>query len=99
MAQVTLRIAGREHVVACRDGEERHLMRIAALADSHSEAAMAASGGDAQRTLLLLVLLLADQLDEAQRNPAGGISSELLEHVADRLEAVASALEEEPSAP
>jgi cell division protein ZapA len=97
MALVTLRIAGREHQVACRDGEELHLRRVAALADSQSESAMRASGGDPQRTLLLLVLLLADQLDEAQRNPSTGVSPVLLEHVADRLEAVAAALEEEPS--
>lgn len=97
MGQVTLRIAGREHVVACRDGEEPHLQRLGALLDSHADTAVRASGGTSgERTFLFLALILADMLDEARRNPPQGISPHLLELVADRLEGVAAALEEEP---
>jgi cell division protein ZapA len=97
MGQVTLRIAGRDHPVACRDGEEPHLKRLAAMLDSHSESAIRASGGvSGERTLLYIALIVADLLDEAERNPPEGVSPRLLEHVAIRLEAVAAALEEEP---
>jgi cell division protein ZapA len=44
--------------------------------------------------MLFLALILADQLDEAERNPPGGVSPVLLDNLADRLEAVALALEE-----
>ena len=39
--------------------------------------------------------LVADLLDEAERSPPEGVSPVLLERIADRLEAVAAALEED----
>lgn len=95
MAQVTLTIAGREYNVACRDGEEPHLRSLGALLDSHAATASQASGGlNSERTLLYIALILADQLDEAERNPSAGVSPVLLERIADRLESVAAALED-----
>lgn len=95
MGQVSLTIAGRTHSVACRDGEEPHLERLAELLNSHADTALQASGGlSGERTLLFLALILADQLDEAQRNPPGGVSPVLLDNLADRLEAVAAILEQ-----
>jgi cell division protein ZapA len=94
MGQVTLRIAGREHQVACRDGEEHHLTRLGALLERHAETAVRAAGGNPERILLLIALILADRLDELERNPAQGVSPLVLELVADRLEALAVALEE-----
>ncbi|OYX51467.1 MAG: cell division protein ZapA [Sphingomonas sp. 32-66-10] len=95
MGQVTLTIAGRSHNIACRDGEELHLERLGALLERHADTAVRASGGlSGERTMLFLALILADQLDEAERNPPGGVSPVLLENLADRLEAVALALEE-----
>ena len=44
--------------------------------------------------MLFLALILADQVDEAERNPPGGVSPVLLDNLADRLEAVAAALEQ-----
>jgi cell division protein ZapA len=96
MADVTLTIAGRPYSVACRDGEEPHLRRLGQLIDQHSETAARASGGlNSERTLLFIALILADQLDEAERNPSTGVSPLLLERIADRLEAVAAALEDD----
>lgn len=95
MGQVTLTIAGRTHNIACRDGEELHIERLGALLERHAETATRASGGlSGERTMLFLALILADQLDEAERNPPGGVSPVLLENLADRLEAVAAALED-----
>ncbi|QIG80532.1 cell division protein ZapA [Stakelama tenebrarum] len=98
MAEVSLSIAGRSYSVSCRDGEEPHLKRLESLIAEHAQTAQRASGGlNSERTLLYLSLILADLLDEAQRNPPSGVSPVLLENLADRLEAVAAALEEDPA--
>ena len=97
MADVTLTIAGRGYVVAARDGDEAHLRRLEKMLQKHSPAAQRASGGmSAERTLVYLSLILADLLDEAQENPPQAAApSPLLDQIADRLEAVATALEED----
>ncbi|MES2444351.1 MAG: cell division protein ZapA [Pseudomonadota bacterium] len=96
MAEVTLRLAGRSYTIACRDGEEPHLQRLEGLMARHADTANRASGGlSGERTLLYLALILADLLDEAERNPSSGVSPVLLDNIADRLEAVAAALEED----
>lgn len=95
MADVTLTLAGRAYTVACRDGEEPHLKRLESLMARHGDTANRASGGlNSERALLFLALILADQLDEAERNPPSEVSPVLLDNIADRLEAVAAALEE-----
>ena len=95
MGQVTLTIAGRSHTIACRDGEEVHLERLEQVLNKHAETALAASGGmSGERTILFIALILADLLDEAERNPPGGVSPVLLDTLAARLESVAAALED-----
>jgi cell division protein ZapA len=95
MGQVTLTLAGRTHSIACRDGEEPHIERLGLLLDRHVETAVRASGGlSSERTLVFLALILADLVDEAERNPPAGVSPVLLDNLADRLEAVALALED-----
>lgn len=94
MGQVTLTIAGRPHHIACRDGEELQLERLGGLLNRHVETAQRAAGGNYERTLLFLCLILADQVDEGERNPPAGVSAVLLENLADRLEAVATTLED-----
>lgn len=96
MAELTLRIADRSYTVAARDGEEPHFRHLESILQKHAETAYRASGGlNAERTLVYLSLILADLLDEADRNPPQGVSPLLLERIADRLEAVAAALEED----
>jgi cell division protein ZapA len=96
MADITLTLAGRSHTIAARDGEEAHLRRLEAMLQPHAETAQRASGGlSSERTLVYLALILADLVDERERNPPAGVSPVLLEHIADRLEAVAQALEED----
>ena len=95
MGQITLTVAGRSHTIACRDGEEVHLERLGLLLNKHAETALAASGGlSGERTMLFIALILADLLDEAERNPPGGVSPVLLDTLAARLESVAAALED-----
>ncbi|WNO54992.1 cell division protein ZapA [Stakelama saccharophila] len=96
MGEVTFTVAGRPHTVACRDGEEPQLRELAAMLDAHSESATRASGGlSAERTMMFIALMLADEVAEARRNPPAGIPDEMLDRIADRLEAVAATLEDE----
>lgn len=96
MAEITLNIAGRSYSVAAREGDEPHLRNLEALINRHADTARQASGGlNGERTLVYLALILADLLDEAQRNPPQGVSPALLDRIADRLESVAQALEED----
>ena len=96
MADVSLSVAGRSYTVSARDGEEPHLKHLETILQKHAETAHRASGGmNSERTLVYLSLILADLLDEAERNPPSGVSPVLLERIADRLEAVAAALEED----
>ncbi len=97
MAEVTLTIGDRTHTVACRDGEEAQLRHLGTLLDEHWEVASRASGNMGnERTMLFVALMLADALDEARRQPPGdsGIDGGLLDRVAEKLEALATALED-----
>lgn len=96
MAEVTLTIGERRHTIGCRDGEEAHLRGLGARLDrAWPVAARAAGNLGAERTMLLLALIMADSLDEAERIPAGdgGASEAALARVAERLETLADALE------
>ena len=96
MADIDLTIAGRTYSVAAREGDEPHLRHLESILQEHAGAAQRASGGlNAERTLVYLSLILADLVDDVQRNPPEGVSPVLLERIADRLEAVATALEED----
>jgi len=94
MGQITLTIAGRSHQVGCRDGEEPKLRALGAMLERHAPAVQHAAGGSSERTLLYIALILADQLAEREAAPPSDITSDILERVADRLEALASTLEQ-----
>ncbi len=95
MAEVTLRIGDRDHRVGCADGQEAHLIWLGKMVAGRWDAAQRASGGgNGERTMLLVALMLADALNDAeQRAPTG--AHPLLGQLADRLEALATALEED----
>lgn len=94
MADVTLTIGDRRHTVACRDGEEAQLRKLGEMLDKHWSTAARASGGlNGERTMLFVALMLADQLEEADRRPPEGAGAALLEKVAERLERLAATLE------
>jgi len=104
---VDLTIAGRTYQVACREGEEESLRAAARLVDGKSREALAGLGTLSEaRQFLFASLLLADQLIDdkpgaappppspARPDPAVVLRAESL---ADRLESLAMALENEDS--
>lgn len=66
MAQVTVRINGRAYQVACEDGQEAHLDKLAAYIDQRVADLVKDVGqvGDA-RLLVMTSLLIADELADA----------------------------------
>lgn len=100
MAEVLLQIGGRTHAVACRDGAEARVRTLGEVLNSHWPAALRAAGGvNTDRAMFLVALMLADKLDEALTQPPaeGGMSEAALAALADRLERLASTLEQVPA--
>jgi len=105
---IDLNIAGRTYQVACREGEEESLRAAARLVDGKSREALAGLGTLSEaRQFLFASLLLADQLIDdkpqsaappppAEPDPALILRAESL---ADRLESLAMALENESPNP
>lgn len=71
MAQVTVRVGGYSHPVACQDGQERHLTNMAAEVDKRigTLKAMGMQFGET-RMLLLAALQLADETTDLQTENA-----------------------------
>ncbi len=110
MAQVTVRVGGYAHPVACQDGQEKHLTNMAAEVDKRVSAlkAMGIQFGET-RMLLLAALQLADEANDLQAEnaalKAGGASMAAppapnpavlhgLNRLAEKIEAIAAGLEE-----
>jgi cell division protein ZapA len=110
MAQVTVRIGGYAHPVACQDGQEKHLTNMAAEVDKRISAlkGMGIQFGET-RMLLLAALQLADEATDLKaENDAlkagGAVAAEApapdpaladgLVRFAEKLEAIAARLEE-----
>jgi cell division protein ZapA len=66
MAQVTVTINGRQYRMACEDGQEEHLMRLAAEIDERIERLRGSFGevGDSRLTMMA-ALTVADELVES----------------------------------
>ncbi|MBA3837381.1 MAG: cell division protein ZapA [Sphingomonas sp.] len=95
MAEVSLMIGGRAHRIACADGQEAQLERLGAMvAERWDTAQRAAGGAGAERTMLLIALMLADALSDARRDSGPQGAANGLDVLATRLEAVATALEQ-----
>lgn len=71
MAQVTLKINGYAHALACADGEEEHLRAMAASIDERIAAMKKAGvqGGEA-RMLVMAALMVSDELSDAKAEVA-----------------------------
>ena len=110
---VDLTIAGRTYQVACREGEEGNLRAAARLVDGKSREALAGLGTLSEaRQFLFASLLLADQLVDKPEGAASPVSAAppppsrpdpalvlRAESLADRLESLAMALENEGANP
>ncbi|MGC8474805.1 MAG: cell division protein ZapA [Acetobacteraceae bacterium] len=67
MAQVTLRINGYGYTIGCQDGEEEHLLAMAAEVERRLDSVKAVAGPSGEaRMLLMAALLLADDLHETR---------------------------------
>lgn len=65
MAQVTVRINGYAYTVACKDGEEAHLLAMAEQVEQRIENIKAVTGPSGEaRMLVMASLLMADDLFE-----------------------------------
>lgn len=99
MAHVTVKIGGRSYDVACRDGEEARLTKLAEIVDDKAEKVRNAIGAAGEpRQLLLAAILLADELAEARveislNQGIGDGLAEGIELLATRIEKIAESLE------
>jgi cell division protein ZapA len=106
MAEVALNINGRVYHMACDDGQEPHLLKLASVISEKVTTLVREVGqvGDA-RLLLMASLLMADEYGEmkgqleslrgdtvAQFDDAEEVLSEGLESLAERVEQVAARL-------
>ena len=66
MAQVTVTINDRKYPIACDDGQEAHLSRLASYVDNRIQELVASVGQvDHSRLLVMVSLLVADELSDA----------------------------------
>ena len=110
MAQVTVSINSREYEIACDDGQEAHLTRLAQYVDRRVSELIAAVGqvGDA-RLLVMASLLVADELSEVyteldsvrnQHRPSAAsasvaeVNGDELDQIAARIEKIADSIEQ-----
>jgi cell division protein ZapA len=100
VAEVTLEIGGRSYAIACRDGEEAHLIGLSKLVDAKAQDASRAMGAMTEnRHLLVTALLLADLFKEqAPSTPAptvdeGEAAAAAIERLAERMEKLVAMLE------
>lgn len=67
MAQITITIRGRSYDIACDDGQEEHLTRLAQLLDRRAAQLVNAVGHINENLLLAMVaLVVADELHDAR---------------------------------
>jgi cell division protein ZapA len=107
MAQVNLQINGRDYLIACEDGEEKHLTFLAEYINGQVEGLVENVGqvGEA-RLLLMASLLVADELAETSQeldaikdgataapDPDGVVDREALDKLSARIENIAARLE------
>lgn len=65
MAQVTVKINGYAYVVGCEDGQEAHLLAMAAQVESRIDSIKAIGGNSGEARLLVLSsLLMADEIHD-----------------------------------
>ncbi len=107
MGQVTVRVGGYSHPVSCEDGQEAHLVALAAEVDKRVNSIKAMGGQFGEGRLLLLAsLLLADEVHDlkvavAQARAGQPVApaaddpklADRLARIADRIEGIAQNLD------
>lgn len=99
MGQINVTIGGRSYPLACRDGEEDRLTKLAGHVDTKAADLTGALGQMSEpRLLLMSAILIADEYFElSDRAPTAGetIAVTALENTASRVEAIVAALEKQ----
>lgn len=96
MGQVSININGRDYNIACADGEEEHVSKLAGQVAVRVEQLAGTVGqlGEA-RMLLMACLVFADELSEIAdqgQNAADGATGEQLDAISERIERIAASL-------
>lgn len=105
MAQVTLRINGYAYTLGCKDGEEQHLLAMAAELERRIDSVKLGAGQSGEARMLVMAgLMMADEVFELRERvtalearPAGEPAAKLsrrLGRVAKRAEDIAAGLEQ-----
>ncbi len=97
MAQVSVKVIGREYDLTCGDGEEAHLRDLAHYVDAKATAVRGAGVnlGDAQ-LLLMTGIVIADELMDTKTAASHSdpvMTAKILDSAASRLEALTARLE------
>lgn len=101
MSNVTLLVGGRNYTVACADGQEEHVRKLALLIDDKLKSMGSNLSNNEAKNLLFAALFLADELAEREQPPEQAAPEPFdsdrlgaqLERVAVALENAAAALE------
>lgn len=95
MSTVTLSIGGRDFRVGCRDGQEDQIRKLGGLIDDKVREANVDNRGPSEM-LLFASLLLADEVKSAPTESGSPPAADdaMLDSVANRLESLASRLEQ-----
>ncbi len=95
MAQVIVEISGRNYPLACRDGDEPHLLALAADLAARADRLVESLGPMSEgRLMLMTALMVADELHDSRAGKAPPpMADPRLEALAARLEALAANLE------
>lgn len=103
MPDLEIVINGKPYTIRCNDGEGAHVSRLAAELDARAKRLRHAVGPiDEARLLVMVALILADELHEAQLGPAAATAppaavdadglARVIDAVAAQIEAVAARL-------
>ena len=77
MAQVSLQINGFGYVLGCADGEEEHLLMLAASLDRRIDEIKNVTGPIAEsRALAMAALMLSDELHDLRQQGTAGVKAE-----------------------
>lgn len=94
MSDVKLSVGGRNYTVACADGQEEHVQRLAAVVDGKLGSMGTNLSSNDAKNLLFAALLLADELDEARAKDTPSPRPDIdADRLAGQLERMAMALE------
>ena len=86
MAQVTIQINGREYGIACGDGQEGHIVRLAAMLGEKAALLTRANNHINENQLLVMVgLLIADELQDVRKGVQPAQTIETVEKVVEKI--------------